>query len=183
MTNCLQKDCAWKVWIVHRKIRHADPRWKTDKYEVLFQQKGLFQADISIHHALCAAALQNYHASVYKLHDGSPPAVSGGAGAELDDSVSEAHPGESEPPGNEWGFGRMSERITAAQQLPADGSEADTEAPVVRLPNLQVSSALSTVLPLYACRSKTTDPSLTCCPTVDIQQHESVPLESENPLQ
>lgn len=136
--DCSQDDCSSKLFIVHRKIRHADPRWKTDKYEVLFQQKGLFQADISIHHALCVAALQNYHASVSTLHNGSPLAFSTGAAAALNESDSEAQPGESESPGNEWGFGRMSERITAAQQLPADGLEADAEAPVVRLPNLQV---------------------------------------------
>ena len=118
-------------------MRHADPRWKTDKYEVLFQQKGLFQADVSIHHALCATALRNYHASTHKLSNGSLPVSSGGTSAELDGLGSEAQPGELKLPGNEWGFEHMSDRITAAQQLP-DDFEANTEAPVVRLPNLQV---------------------------------------------
>lgn len=132
----------------------------------MFQQKGLFQADVTIHHALCATALQNYHASVHKLHDRRSPAFSGGAATELDDSVSEPRPGESELPGSEWGFGHMAERIAAAQKLCGDGLEADTEAPVVRLPNLQVCLALWLSLNthlLHAC-TNTADPQILAAP-------------------
>ena len=104
----------------------------------MFEQKGLFQADVSIHHALCAAALHNYHASTHRLKSGSPPALFEEPATELDESASEAQLGDSELAGNEWGFERMSERIAAAQQMYAEDLEADAEGPVVRLPNLQV---------------------------------------------
>ena len=119
-----------------RKFRHADPRWKTNRYEVMFEQKGLFQADVSIHHALCATALQNYHKSAQRLQNGSPLDPFGGPDAE--DSALEAQLSNSELPGNEWGFDNMSERIAAAQETSAEGLEANAEGPVVRLPHLQV---------------------------------------------
>ena len=129
--------------LCYRKVRHADPRWKTDKHEVMFEQKGLFQADVPIHHALCATALQNYHTSAQQLQNGSPPNPFGGPA--VDDSASAAQFGKSELPGNEWGFVHMSERLAAAQDTSADGLEANAEGPVVRLPHLQVLRALCVV--------------------------------------
>ena len=102
----------------------------------MFEQKGLFQADVSIHHALCATALQNYHTSAKRLQSGGPCDPFGGP--EVDDSALQAQLSYSELPSNEWGFGRMPERIAAAQETSSEGSEANAEGPVVRLPHLQV---------------------------------------------
>lgn len=102
----------------------------------MFEQKGLFQADVSIHHALCATALQNYHTSAKRLQSGGCCDPFGGP--EVDDSALEAQLSYSELPSNEWGFERMPERISAAQETSSEGSEANAEGPVVRLPHLQV---------------------------------------------
>lgn len=102
----------------------------------MFEQKGLFQADVSIHHALCITALQNYHTSFQRLQTGGPPNPFGGPA--VPESASQAQLGHSELPGNEWGFERESERIAAAQESFAEDLEAEAEGPVVRLPHLQV---------------------------------------------
>lgn len=44
-----------------RRIKHADPRWQTDKNQVRFAQKGLFKVDVSVHHAMMTQAIRNYH--------------------------------------------------------------------------------------------------------------------------
>ena len=118
--------------MLYRKIRHADPRWKTNQQEVIFDQKGLFQADVSVHHALCTAALQNYHASIQSLQRGDP-LIPWGESAIPDPQLSS-----SVLQGNVWGFQHMPERIAAAQEVDTDCMEADAEAPAVRLPQLQV---------------------------------------------
>ena len=43
-----------------RRARYADPRWKTDKSQVRYAQKGLFQIDVSMHHAMLADAIASY---------------------------------------------------------------------------------------------------------------------------
>ena len=113
----------------------------------MFEQKGLFQADVSIHHTLCATALQNYHTCAQRLQNGSPLVPFGGP--TIDDSAAAAQLGNSELPGNEWGFEHMCERIAAAQKTSAEGLEADAEGPVVRLPPLQVLGALCLIACMF----------------------------------
>ena len=116
---------------MYRRIRYADPRWKTNKHQVIFEQKGLFQADVSIHHALCQTALQSYHSFTQRLQQGSLT-------TQPDDSDSEAQLDQPEASGNKWGFEHMPKRISAAQQAYRDGMADQADGPTVRLPNLQV---------------------------------------------
>lgn len=102
----------------------------------MFEQKGLFQADVSIHHALCTTALHNYHTSVQQLQTGGRSDPFGGPA--VPESASQAQLGHSELPGNEWGFERGSEQVAGAQEGFAEEVEAEAECPVVRLPHLQV---------------------------------------------
>lgn len=113
-----------------RRRRQADPRWKTNKFEVMFDQKGLFQTDVSVHHALFTAALHSYHSATQLATKGSsltqhPEA---GSAAELKHA---------ELAGNAWGFDHMKERMRAAQKAEA-AEEADGGGLEVRLPELQV---------------------------------------------
>lgn len=127
----------------------------------MFEQKGLFQADVSIHHALCTTALQNYHTSAQQLQNGSPPDPLGGP--VVDDLASAAQLGNSELPINEWGFEHMSERIAAAQEASAEGLKANAEGPIVRLPHLQVLRALCLTSCLWN----------TACPLCRYLEHSS----------
>lgn len=69
----------------------------------MFEQKGLFQAGVSIHHhALCTTGLQMY---LHHFQNGGSPNPSGGPAA--DESASPAQLGNSELPSNEQGFERL----------------------------------------------------------------------------
>lgn len=43
-----------------RRAKYADPRWQTDKSLVRFAQKGLFQVDVCVHHAMLSSAIASY---------------------------------------------------------------------------------------------------------------------------
>ncbi|KAL0024884.1 hypothetical protein WJX79_010740 [Trebouxia sp. C0005] len=117
-----------------KRRRQADPRWKTNKFEVMFDQKGLFQTDVSVHHALFTAALHSYHSATQLATKGSsltqhPEA---GSAAELKHA---------ELAGNAWGFDHMKERMRAAQKAEA-AEEADGGGLEVRLPELQAATTV-----------------------------------------
>ena len=116
-----------------RRRRQADPRWKTNKFEVMFDQKGLFQTDVSVHHALCTAALHSYHSATQLATKGS--SLSHTQHPEADSAAWLEH---AELAGNAWGFDHMKERVEAAQRAEA-AEEADGGGLEVRLPELQVS--------------------------------------------
>ncbi|DBB01980.1 TPA: hypothetical protein ACH3X1_000566 [Trebouxia sp. C0004] len=109
-----------------KRRRQANPRWKTNKFEVMFDQKGLFQTDVSVHHALFTAALHSYHSATQLITKGSSLSHTqhpdAGSAAEL--------------AGNAWGFDHMNERVEAAQGTEA-AEEADEGGLEVRLPELQ----------------------------------------------
>ena len=97
----------------------------------MFEQKGLFQADASIHLALCQTALQNYHSFTQRLQQGC-------LRTQPDESDSDTQLGHSEASGSKWGFEHMPERVSAAQEPYTYGMAKEADGPTVRLPNLQV---------------------------------------------
>lgn len=115
-----------------RRRRQADPRWKPNKFEVMFDQKGLFQTDVSVHHALFTAALHSYHSATQLASKGSSPSQS-----QHSEAGSAAEHKHAELAGNAWGFDHMNERVEAAQRRDA-AEEADEGGLEVRLPELQV---------------------------------------------
>ncbi|KAL0032922.1 hypothetical protein WJX77_006479 [Trebouxia sp. C0004] len=114
-----------------KRRRQANPRWKTNKFEVMFDQKGLFQTDVSVHHALFTAALHSYHSATQLITKGSSLSHTqhpdAGSAAEL--------------AGNAWGFDHMNERVEAAQGTEA-AEEADEGGLEVRLPELQAAATV-----------------------------------------
>jgi len=116
-----------------RTRRQADPRWKSNKFEVMFDQKGLFQTDVSVHHALFTEALHSYHSATQLATKGSSQTQhpEAGSAAELKHA---------ELAGNAWGFDHMKERVEAAQRAEAaeDTGGGGLE---FRLPELQVCKA------------------------------------------
>ena len=131
-------DVATRCCHLHRRQRQADPRWTTNKHEVLFDQKGLFQTDISVHHALLAAALQNYHSAQIATIDPHTQSRSSDSPAELRQLYSRGSC--SELPGNEWGFEHMAERMAAAAKASEEEENAAESGLIIRLPELQVRS-------------------------------------------
>lgn len=124
-----------------RKRQHADPRWKTDKSEVKFDHKGLFKADVSVHHALLTASLQSY-CSAY-LGKSSPDSQD-----RLNSSAGTAAAHKFDPnlaaqmSGNVWGFADMDERLTAAGRLQTSYDEAEDAVAPTRLPFLQAATTV-----------------------------------------
>lgn len=117
-----------------KRRRQADPRWKTNKFEVMFDQKGLFQTDVSVHHALFTAALHSYHSATQLATKGSslfqtqhPEA---GSAAQLEHA---------ELAGNAWGFDHMNDRVEAAQSVEA-AEEHDGGGLKARLPELEAAT-------------------------------------------
>ena len=86
---------------------HVDARWWTDKYEVMFEQQGLFKAGVSIHHALCTTGLQMFFTCVYDFQrmEALPPTLL--KGLLLMSQPHQLKLGCSELPSNEWSFERL----------------------------------------------------------------------------
>ncbi len=131
-TLCVSKGGTRWVTVCRRR-RQADPRWKSNKFEVMFDQKGLFQTNVSVHHALFTAALHSYHSATQLATKSSSQSQHPEAG-----SAAEIQPGGLA--GNAWGFDHMKERVEAAQRAEA-AEEADGGGLEVRLPELQVCKA------------------------------------------
>ncbi len=96
----------------------------------MFDQKGLFQTDVSVHHALFTAALHSYHSATQLITKGSSQTQhpEAGSAAELKHA---------ELAGNAWGFVHMKERVEASHMREA-AEEAHEGGLEVRLPELQV---------------------------------------------
>ena len=99
----------------------------------MFDQKGLFQTDVSVHHALFTEALHSYH-SVTQL------ATKGSSLSQRPEAGSAAEIKHAELAGNAWGFDHMDERVEAAQRTEA-AEEADRGGLEITLPKLQVCTA------------------------------------------
>lgn len=98
----------------------------------MFDQKGLFQTDISVHHALFTAALRNYHSASQLATMGNMDSQT-----QHSDSDSAAQLWHSDMPGNEWGFQHMTDRVEAAQRAEAAVTAAGSGF-ATSLPDLQV---------------------------------------------
>ena len=98
----------------------------------MFDQKGLFQTDISVHHALFTAALRNYHSASQLVTMGNMDSQT-----QHSDSDLAAQLWHSTIPGNEWGFQHMTDRVEAAQRVEAAMTAAESGF-AISLPDLQV---------------------------------------------
>ncbi len=96
----------------------------------MFDQKGLFQTDVSVHHALFTEALHSYHSATQLATKGSSQSQHSEAG-------SAARLEHAELAGNAWGFDHMTQRVEAAQRAEA-AEEANGGGLEIRLPELQV---------------------------------------------
>ena len=103
----------------------------------MFDQKGLFQTDVSVHHALFTAALSSYHSAAQLTAEGSSLSET-----EHPEAGSAAELKHAKLAGNAWGFDHMKERVEAAQRTEAaeESGYGGLEAGglKVRLPDLQV---------------------------------------------
>ena len=110
----------------------------------MFDQKGLFKTDVSIHHALLTASLSSYCSAILTDPNANPnPSLDGSSQAGPSSSASATQLPELraavEIPGNEWGFAHMAEHIGDAARLqPSHETVRGCDVQAFELPSLQV---------------------------------------------